>query len=79
MNISLEINLIKQELEDIADENLIATIKSILKFARNKNHQTELPKFTIEEYISRAQQSELDIKTGSVKDFQTLEKESDNW
>ena len=54
MNISLEINIIKKELEDIADENLIATIKSILKFARTKNHQTELPKFTVEEYISRA-------------------------
>ena len=79
MNITLEINLIKQELEDIADENLITTIKSILKFARNKNHQSELPQFTIEEYIAKAQQSELDIKTGLVKDFSTLEKESDNW
>ena len=54
MNISLEINIIKKELEDIADENLIAPIKSILKFAHTKNHQTELPKFTVEEYIARA-------------------------
>lgn len=79
MNIPLEINSIKNELDAIEDENLITTIKSILKFAHSKNAKIELHPFTLEEYVARAQQAEMDIKLGMVKDIDTLEKESDNW
>lgn len=73
MNIPLEINAIKKELDAISVENLITTIKSILKFARSKNTKIELHPFTIEEYVARAQQAEMDIKLGLVKDIETLE------
>lgn len=79
MNIQLEINSIKNELDAIADENLITTIKSILKFARSKNAKIKLHPFTLEEYLARAEKSELDIKMGLVQDIETFEKESDNW
>ncbi len=79
MNIQLEINSIKNELDAIADENLITTIKSILKFARSKNTKIELHPFTLEEYVARAQQAEIDIQMGLTKDIDVLEKESDNW
>ncbi len=79
MNIQLEINAIKKELDNIADESLITTIKSILKFARSKNAEIDLRPITIEEYLARAEKSELDIKMGLVQDIETFEKESDNW
>jgi hypothetical protein len=36
MNLQLEIKTIKKELDEIQDESLIQTIKSLLKFARKK-------------------------------------------
>ena len=79
MNIQIEINTIKKELEEIQDESLIQTIKSILKFARKKNYESRLKPMTTKEYRARAVASEKDIKAGRVKDIGTIEKESDNW
>lgn len=79
MNIQLEINTIKKELEEIQDESLIQTIKSILKFARKKSYESRLKSMTKKEYIARAVASEKDIKAGRIKDIETIEKESDNW
>jgi DNA-binding transcriptional regulator YhcF (GntR family) len=79
MNIQIEINTIKKELEEIQDESLIQTIKSLLKFARKKNYESTLKPMTIKQYKARAEASEKDIKTGHIKDIETLEKESRNW
>ncbi len=79
MNIQIEINTIKKELEEIQDESLIQTIKSILKFARKKNYESRLKPMTTKEYRASAVASEKDIKAGRVKDIETIEKESDNW
>jgi DNA-binding transcriptional regulator YhcF (GntR family) len=79
MNIQIEINTITKELEEIQDESLIQTIKSLLKFARKKSYESRLKPMTIKEYKSRAEASEKDIKAGRVKKIEALEKESDNW
>lgn len=79
MNIQIEINTIKKELEEIQDESLIQTIKSILKFARKKSYESRLKPMTTIEYRARAVDSEKDIKAGRIKDIATIEKESDNW
>ena len=79
MNIQIEINSIKKELEEIQDESLIQTIKSLLKFARKKRYESKLKPMTLKTYKARAVASEKDIKSGRVKDIDTLEKESENW
>ena len=79
MDIQIEIDTIKRELEEIQDESLIQTIKSLLKFARKKTYESRLKPMTIKEYRGRAEASEKDIKAGRVKDIETLEEESDNW
>ena len=79
MNIQIEINSIKKELEEIQDESLIQTIKSLLKFARKKSYESKLKPLSIKEYKARAEASEKDIKAGRVKDIETLKKESDKW
>ena len=79
MNLQAEINTIKRELEEIQDESLIQTIKSILKFARKKNYESKLKPMTLKKYKSRAEASEKDIKAGRIKDIEIIEKESENW
>ncbi len=79
MDIQIEINLIKKELEEIQDESLIQTIKSLLKFARKKSYESGLNPMAVKEYQARAEASENDIQAGRVKDIETLEKESDSW
>jgi DNA-binding transcriptional regulator YhcF (GntR family) len=79
MNLQIEINTIKKELEEIQDESLIQTIKSLLKFARKKSYESRLKPMSVKEYRARAEASEKDIKAGRVQDIEALEKESDNW
>ncbi len=79
MNLQLEIKTIKKELDEIQDESLIQTIKSLLKFARKKNYESTLKPLSVKAYIKRAEASEKDIKAGRVKEIEMLEKESDNW
>lgn len=64
MNVSLEIKKIQKDLELIADENLINSIKSILEFAKKQKKDIVFKPFSIEEYKKRAEQSEEDIKMG---------------
>ena len=79
MKLQAEINTIKRELEEIQDESLIQTIKSLLKFARKKSYESQLKPMTLKEYKRRAQSSEKDIKAGRIKDIEIIEKESENW
>ncbi len=64
MNVSLEIKKIQKDLELIADENLINSIKSILEFAKKQKNDIVFKPFSVEEYKKRAEQSEEDIKMG---------------
>ena len=64
MNVSLEIKKIQKDLELIADENLINSIKSILEFAKKQKNEIVFKPFSVEEYKKRAEQSEEDIKMG---------------
>ena len=79
MDIQIEIDIIKKELEEIQDESLIQAIKSLLKFARKKNFESGLKPLSIKQYKARAEASEKDIKTGRVKDMDILTKEARNW
>ena len=64
MNVSLQIKKIQKDLELIADENLINSIKSILEFAKKQKNDIVFKPFSVEEYKKRAEQSEEDIKMG---------------
>ncbi len=64
MNVSIEIKKIQKDLKLIADENLINSIKSILKFTKKKKSDIVCKPFSVEEYKKRAEQSEEDIKMG---------------
>jgi hypothetical protein len=79
MNLQIEINSIKKELDEIQDENLIKTIKSLLNFAKDKKYESGLKPMSITQYRARANASERDIKKGKLKDIEVIEKESDNW
>jgi hypothetical protein len=79
MNLQLEINILKKELEEIEDESLIQTLKSILKFARKKSYESKLKPMNVKEYLTRAKASEKNIKAGKFKDIETIENESDRW
>ncbi len=79
MNLQLEINIIKKELEEMQDESLVQTIKSLLKFAHKKTYESTLKPMTTAQYRARATASEKDIKAGRVKDIEALGKESDAW
>ena len=79
MDIQIEIDTIKKELEEIQDESLIQAIKSLLKFARKKTFESGLKPLSIKQYKARAEASEKDIKTGRVKDIDILTKEARNW
>jgi hypothetical protein len=79
MNLQLEINSIKKDLEAMQDENLILAIKNLLKFAHKRDHESTLKPMTLTQYRARAVASEKDIKKGRVKELEALERESDNW
>lgn len=79
MNIQLEIDKIKNELNELQDENLIQTIQNILIYARKKTYESGLKPFSVEAYKKRAESSEKDIAEGRITDIDDLEKESQGW
>ena len=72
MNINLEINKIKHDLEELHDEKLIETVKTLLDFARKRIYESGLKPMSLEEYKERALKSEDDIKNGRVSDATDL-------
>lgn len=72
MNINLEINKIKHDLEELHDEKLIETVKTLLDFARKRIYESNLKPLSIEEYKERALKSEDDIKNGRVSNASDL-------
>ena len=72
MNISLEVNKIKHDLEELHDESLIETIKTLLSFARQRIYESGIKPISVEEYKNRALKSEEDIKMGRITDIDSL-------
>ncbi len=72
MNISLEINKIKHDLEELHDEKLIETVKTLLDFARKSQFEAGLKPMYVEEYKQRALKSESDIENERVTDVNDL-------
>jgi hypothetical protein len=72
MNISLEINKIKHDLEELHDEKLIETVKTLLDFARKSQFEAGLNPMSVEEYKQRALKSESDIENGRLTDVNDL-------
>ena len=75
----MEIDKIRNELNELQDENLIQTIQNILIYARKKTYESGLKPFSAETYRKRAEASEKDIAEGRVSDIEDLENESQNW
>lgn len=72
MNISAEVNKIKHDLEELHDEGLIETVKTLLNFARKRIYESNMKPISLEEYKNRALKSEEDIKAGRVTDIDDL-------
>ena len=66
MDIQVEIQQLKHELDTINDVNLLRAIKSLLTYAKNKTPQESLKPMTMDELQERLDRSEQDIKDGKV-------------
>ncbi|MCW3127477.1 MAG: hypothetical protein JWO03_3135 [Bacteroidetes bacterium] len=75
MDISLEKQRIKQELDLISDEGIILTIKKILGLVKDK----QLSPLTREDIIARALNSEEAIAKGKFVSLEELETKMKNW
>lgn len=75
MNILLEKQKIKDELDQINDESILTAIKEILGIAKNKS----LPKLTQQDIINRAIESEKAIAEGRILTIEELEEEMKSW
>ena len=72
MNFSLEINKIKHDLEELHDEKLVETVKTLLDFARKSIYESSLKPMSVEEYKERAFKSENDIEHERVTNANDL-------
>ena len=75
MNIVLEKQLIKQELDRINDESIILTLKRVLGLIPSP----PLSPLTQDALIARAMESESAIKKGQYITLDDLRQELDNW
>ena len=75
MDIPLEKQRIKQEIDKIKDESIILTIKKLLGLTNDK----PIAPLTSEQLIARAMESEKAIADKSFITLEELEKEMKNW
>ena len=75
MNLILEKQRIKQELDLINDESIISAIKRVLGLTKDPASQP----LTKEDIIVRAIESEKAIKQGKFISLEELENEMKNW
>lgn len=75
MNLVLEKQQIKQEIDNLTDESILMSIKKLLGLAKER-HLSPISK---DELIARALESEKDIREGNVISLEDLEKEMKNW
>jgi hypothetical protein len=75
MNLILEKERIKQEIDQVNDESIILTIEKVLGLIKD----TRLEPLTKEDIIARASKSEDDIKDNRFITLKELENEMKNW
>lgn len=75
MNITLERQKIKEELDSINDETILNAIKKILGLASD----TSLTKLTQQDLVNRAIESEKAIAEKRFVTIEQLEEEMKNW
>lgn len=79
MGLQAEIGLLKKELDKIKDEHLINAIKELIKFSYQKREEDILAPFTHHQLISRAKQSEKNIRQRKFKSVNEARKEVKSW
>ncbi len=79
MNITVEKNSIKKQLDSINDEHLIRAISEMIKYAKSSKTDSLLKPFTKSQVTKRALQSETDIKEGKITSLNKLKKEIKGW
>ena len=79
MNLLLEKQLIKTEIDSVNDEHLIRAIKEMLSYAKTNKEERFLKPFTKQQFIKRALTSEKDIKNGRTTSLKDLRKEVKTW
>ncbi len=79
MNLLLEKQLIKTEIDSVNDEHLIRAIKEMLSYAKTNKEERFLKPFTKQQLIKRALTSEKDIKNGRTTSLKDLRKEVKTW
>lgn len=79
MNITVEKNSIKKQLDNIHDEHLIKAISEMIKYAQSSKTDSLLKPFTKTEITKRALRSEKDIKEGKGTSLSKLKKEIKGW
>jgi len=75
MNLVLEKQRIKQEIDELTDESILISIKKVLGLARQKHHSP----LSKEEIVARAIESEKAIKENKFISLDELEEEMKNW
>ncbi|MEO9257904.1 MAG: hypothetical protein ABI207_05955 [Crocinitomicaceae bacterium] len=66
-------------LAQIQDEGILNKIEDFILKRKLKNSDSEFKPFTIDEFISRIEKSEQDVKEGKFKTQDELEKISEKW
>ncbi len=72
MDIFSEIDKIKPDLDEMHDEKLIETVKTLLDFNRKGILEAELKPMSLEEYKSLLFKSESDIENQRITDVDEL-------
>ncbi|MEO5572419.1 MAG: hypothetical protein ABIT08_08995 [Bacteroidia bacterium] len=75
MNIAIEKQKIKEQIDRINDESIIMSIKKFLGIVKEQNHHS----LTKEELVERALESEKAISEMKFVSIDDLEKEMKNW
>jgi hypothetical protein len=75
MDISMEKDLLKKQIDDINDGTLLNAIKQFIGFTQNTNSRT----LSHKDIVNRALESEKAIAQNRVTTLEDLEKELANW
>jgi hypothetical protein len=79
MTLQEERQLLKKELDNIDDLQVIKAIKQILLYAKFNRQEEALKPFTKAEIVKRAKISEDDIQNKRTTNAKSLRKEIRNW
>jgi len=79
MNLTLQKQKIKAEIDEVTDEHLIRAIKELLTYAKTSNEERYLKPFTKQQLVKRALASQKDIESGKTTSLKDLRKEVKKW